>query len=51
MREALETDSRLNPAEVKQELEKMSPADWVRVERLAKWARQMGICRSACRVA
>ncbi|MBO3034772.1 sigma-70 family RNA polymerase sigma factor [Burkholderia pseudomallei] len=38
MSEALETDSRLSPAEVKQELEKMSPADWVRVERLAKWA-------------
>ncbi|QKL55195.1 hypothetical protein HI814_00060 [Ralstonia solanacearum] len=38
MREALETDNRLSPAEVKQELEQMSPADWVRVERLAKWA-------------
>lgn len=38
MREALEADSRLSSAEVKQELEKMSLADWVRVERLAKWA-------------
>lgn len=38
MREALETDTRLSTAEVKQELEKMSPADWVRVERLAKRA-------------
>ncbi|MDY7816324.1 hypothetical protein U0F71_11435 [Burkholderia pseudomallei] len=38
MREALETDIRLSTAEVKQELEKMSPADWFRVERLAKRA-------------
>ncbi|MGF6263289.1 hypothetical protein OKW49_004217 [Paraburkholderia youngii] len=38
MREALDTDDRLSPAEVKQELEKMSPADWVRVERIAKRA-------------
>ncbi|MEM5316185.1 hypothetical protein [Paraburkholderia sp. JHI869] len=38
MREALDTDDRLSPAEVKQELENMSPADWVRVERIARRA-------------
>jgi hypothetical protein len=38
MREALETDTRLSTAEVKQALETMSPADWRRVERLAKLA-------------
>lgn len=35
MTEALDGDDRLSPAEVKLELEKMSPADWVRVERIA----------------
>lgn len=38
MREALDTDDRLSPAEVKQELENMSPTDWVRIEWLAKQA-------------
>lgn len=38
MREALDTDDRLSPAEVKQELENMSVADRVRVERLAQYA-------------
>lgn len=38
MSEALETGTRLSTAEVNQDLEKMSPADWVRVERLAKRA-------------
>jgi DNA-directed RNA polymerase specialized sigma24 family protein len=37
MREALETEGRLSPAEVQQELENMTAADWVRVERLASW--------------
>lgn len=38
MREALDSVDRLTLADVKQELEKMSPADWVRVERIAKRA-------------
>ncbi|SOE92695.1 hypothetical protein SAMN05414139_05452 [Burkholderia sp. D7] len=37
MRDALETEGRLSPAEVQQELENMTTADWVRVERLASW--------------
>ncbi|AQV92665.1 sigma-70 family RNA polymerase sigma factor [Cupriavidus necator] len=36
MRQALETDDRLSSAEVKLELDNLSPADWVRVERLAR---------------
>lgn len=38
MREALDSDDRLSAAEVRQELEKMSPADWLRVEWIAKQA-------------
>ena len=38
MRDGLESDTRLSTAEVKQELEKISPADWSRLERLAQWA-------------
>ncbi|WP_241301422.1 hypothetical protein [Burkholderia stabilis] len=38
MNAALDTDDRLSPAEVKQELENMSSADRVRVERLAQYA-------------
>jgi hypothetical protein len=38
MREALDSDDRLSSAEVRQELENMSTADRVRVERLAQYA-------------
>ncbi|MBR8087606.1 sigma-70 family RNA polymerase sigma factor [Burkholderia vietnamiensis] len=38
MSEALETDDRLSRAEVALELERISPADWIRLERLAQWA-------------
>ncbi|MCX4163583.1 MULTISPECIES: hypothetical protein [Paraburkholderia] len=38
MSEALETDDRLSLVEVRQELEKMSPADWLRVEWMARQA-------------
>jgi DNA-directed RNA polymerase specialized sigma24 family protein len=37
MREALDTDDRLSPAEVRQEVKNMSAADRVRVERLARY--------------
>jgi hypothetical protein len=35
MREALETEDRLGRAEISEELERMTTADWVRVDRLA----------------
>lgn len=38
MREALDSDDRLSPAEVRQALENMSPAAWLRVEWIAKQA-------------